>query len=255
MGFVHKQNSAAELVEDRMDSYNLELGVEAGKAIDSVNPMQQRYADRSRRRKRDTLQMGSPKKQTAPSMSRDEQERTIVKAVLQGDLSEFKILVRRYQKPIYNLMFRVTRNAMTAEDLTQETFTRVCEKLHMFKLRKRFFPWLYTIAVNLCKDHLRRQNISNGLFSDAPDEDQWPDPKGRDCSKKPDCVLEVKLIAEVLDKFPISYSEPILLYYREGFSIREISQALGISSSAVKVRIHRGRRKLIEIMGGNNEKA
>lgn len=251
MDFLHKQNNAAALIAKHHTAYHdAETGVEAGKVIDLDSPGRPQYTNMNRQPKNDTLQMQVPKRSIAPSLSMDEEERTIVKAVLQGDLSEFQILVRRYQKPVYNLMFKVTLDVMTAEDLTQETFTRVYEKLHSFKLRKRFFPWLYTIAVNLCKDHLRRQGISNGLFSDKPDDDQWPDPDGQDCARKPDCVLEVKQIGRVLDKFPIRYSEPMLLYYREGFSIREISKALGISSSATKVRIHRGRRKLMEIIGG-----
>lgn len=187
------------------------------------------------------------------TMGKDEEEGHIIAAVLEGDLSEFRILVQRYQKPVYNMIWRVTRQTMTAEDLTQESFTRAYEKLHTFKTGRRFFPWLYTIAVNLCRDHVKRKGISNELFAEAHENGEWSDPNRDDCAKKPDCVLEVRQIAEAMDQLPMRYSEPMLLFYREGFSIKEISSALQISVPAVKVRIHRGRNLLTAQIGGSHD--
>ncbi len=183
-----------------------------------------------------------------------EEERAIITAVLHGDLSEFEILVRRYQKPVYHFMLRATRQSMAAEDLTQDTFTRAYEKLHTFKRRKRFFPWLYTIAVNVCRDHLRRRGLSNTLFAENCDDAQWSEPLQNDCKNNAECLLEVERIAAQMEKLPLRYSEPMLLYYREGFTVKEISNALGISRAAVKVRIHRGREKLKRQLGVSHER-
>lgn len=182
-----------------------------------------------------------------------EEERVIITAVLHGDLSEFEILVRRYQKPVYHFMLRATRQSMAAEDLTQDTFTRAYEKLHTFKRGKRFFPWLYTIAVNVCRDHLRRRGLSNTLFAENCDDVQWSEPLQNDCKNNAECLLEVERIAAQMERLPLRYSEPMLLYYREGFTIKEISIALGISRAAVKVRIHRGREKLKRQLGVSHE--
>lgn len=114
---------------------------------------------------------------------------------------------------------------------------------------KRFFPWLYAIAVNLTKDHLRRQGVTENLFSDDPASELWPDPNGDDCAKKTDCVLEVEQVAGALEELSLCYSEPMLLFYREGFTVKEISDALGITPAAVKVRLHRGRKKLMHKLG------
>lgn len=184
-----------------------------------------------------------------------EEEGTIITAVLHGDLSEFEILVRRYQKQVYHFMLRATRQSMAAEDLTQDTFTRAYEKLHTFKRRKRFFPWLYSIAVNVCRDHLRRRNISSTLFAENSDDAQWSESMHNDCKNNAECLLEVERIAVQMEMLPLRYSEPMLLYYREGFTIEEISNALGISKAAVKVRIHRGREKLKRQLGVSNERA
>ena len=71
--------------------------------------------------------------------------------------------------------------------------------------------------------------------------------------KNADCVLEAEQVALAMEKLPLLYSEPMLLYYREGLTSREISDALNISSSAVKVRIHRGREKLKRLLGVDHE--
>ena len=196
--------------------------------------------------------MRMPLKHTR-TINAQEEERAIVQAVLQGDSAEFQILVRRYHKAIYNLMYRVLKDIMTVEDLTQETFTRAYEKLGTFKTGNRFFPWLYSIGLNLCKDYLRRQGIQNNLFSESPEPENWADPDSGDCLKKADCMLEVEQVAAALEKLPLLYSEPMLLYYREGFTLREISNILNVSSDAVKVRIHRGRERLKRLLGVDHE--
>lgn len=255
MAFRHDHNNVAGFKTDEAASRGASEAVRSGKVIDMQGSLRLRGKVAIPQPKNITYLMRKyDEDQPKSSEQKDEQERVIIKAVLKGDVAGFQILVRRYQKPVYNLMYRVTQDAMTAEDLTQDTFARVFEKLYLFKLRRRFFPWLYAIAVNICKDHLRRQGLRNGLFTEKSDEDQWPDPDGQDCSKKPDCVLEVDQIAQVLETFPIQYSEPMFLYYREGFTIREISGTLGITSSAAKTRIHRGRQKLMDILGGGHEK-
>lgn len=66
--------------------------------------------------------------------------------------------------------------------------------------------------------------------------------------------MEVGQVAQALEKLPLRYSEPMLLFYREGFTVKEISSALGVSASAVKVRLHRGRMKLMHILGVGYEK-
>ncbi len=197
--------------------------------------------------------MRMPLKHTRPSIDTQEEERAIVQAVLQGDNVDFQILVRRYHKPIYNLMYRVLKDIMTAEDLTQETFTRAYEKLGTFRTGKRFFPWLYAIGFNLCKDHLRRQGIQNNLFSDNAEPEKWADPNSADCLKKVDCVLGVEQVTVAIAKLPLLYSEPMLLYYREGLTLREISDVLSVSSAAIKVRIHRGRERLKRLLGVDHE--
>ncbi len=182
-----------------------------------------------------------------------QEEKLIIEAVLQGDVSEFRALVERYQKPVYSLMMRLTGSADTAEDLTQEVFVRAFEKLHKFRRNKRFFPWLYTIAVNRGRDHLRRQGVHRDLFAEEPENFQFPDPSSEDCSRQPDCMATVTEIADAMALLPLNYKEPMLLYYREAFSVKEIADAMTVSDAAVKVRLHRGRQLLRRLMGVDDD--
>lgn len=182
-------------------------------------------------------------------------EKHIIEAVLQGDLSEYRILVERYQKPVYSMMLQRTGSVMTAEDLTQDVFTRAYEKLHTFRTGRRFFPWLYTIAVNRCRDHLRREKIQQGLFSEESDGFHSSVPNPNAFANHPDNQMEVHRVTEALQQLPVKYSEPLFLYYREEFSTKEIANTLGISVPAAKVRIHRGRHLLRQMMGVSDEPA
>lgn len=181
------------------------------------------------------------------------EEKDIIEAVLAGDAAAFRILVERYQKPVYSHMLRLTGSTMTAEDLTQEAFTLAYQKLHTFRRRRRFFPWLYTIAVNRCRDHLRRKGLRKTLFATIPDGFTVPDPAAGDCARQADCVAEVNRISDAMNRLPLAYSEPLLLYYREGLTIKEIATAMNLSTSAAKVRLHRGRDLLKRLLGVDHE--
>jgi RNA polymerase sigma-70 factor (ECF subfamily) len=177
------------------------------------------------------------------------EEKRIIEAVLAGHVAQFGSLVERYQNSIYSFMLRLTNSPSDAEDLTQEVFIRAFEKLLTFKNDRRFFPWLYTIAVNRGRDHLRRKGLSRKLFTAESENRQHQNPSADDCLKKPDCVMIVEEIVDAMGKLPLSYQEPLLLYYREEFSVTEIAAALKISTAAVKTRLHRGREMLRRLMG------
>ncbi len=87
----------------------------------------------------------------------------IVAKVLKGDRQAYALLVDEYKSPIYNLAYRMTANVEDADDITQETFIRAYQYLWRYDPRKKFFTWLYTIAFNLIKNHLRKNKKINFL--------------------------------------------------------------------------------------------
>ena len=178
------------------------------------------------------------------------EESVIIDAVMHGDVEDFRILVERYQKPVFNLMLRITSRTMTAEDLTQDVFERAYAKLHTFKTGSRFFPWLYTIAVNAGRDHLRKKGLRHNLFQNESESEALANPEKKDdCVSHLDCIMDAGRVSDAVDRIPLRYSEPLLLYYREGFTIKEIAAALTISVPSAKVRIHRGRELIKRAIG------
>jgi len=167
----------------------------------------------------------------------------IVSNVLQGNVNAYGLLVRKYQKSIYNLMYRVTGSEELAVEMTQETFIRAYEKLECFDPGKRFFPWLYTIGLNFARDHLRRSGREASRFVRT-----WNENFAADQRENPDARLEQKMVMvdvlRALGRLPFEYREAIFLRFREELSLKEVAQALSISVSAAKMRIHRGLKAL-----------
>jgi RNA polymerase sigma-70 factor, ECF subfamily len=171
-------------------------------------------------------------------------EETLVMEILSGDVDSYALLVKRYQKPIYNLMLRMTGSEQDALDLTQETFVRAYEKLEKFDPSAPFFPWLYTMGLNLARDFLRRAkrspiefNESENSFSVEIDQDDRLADQ-----------IDAQVAQEGLQTLPVDYREALLLRFHEGLSVGEVGCALGLSVSAAKMRIHRGLLKLRQLL-------
>jgi len=198
------------------------------------------------------LQIGWPA--LAPNSTKAPQdEKQIIEKVIGGQVAEYRVLVERYQNPIYSLMLRLTGSVQTAEDLTQDVFMRAYENLHKFNNNRRLFPWLYTIAINRCRDYLRRKGIRRSIFSDDHGAFPSADPDGEKCTKRADCALEIKLVSEAMQKLPFIYREALLLFYREELSLKEMASAMGITVHTAKIRLHRGRDLLRYLLGEKNE--
>jgi RNA polymerase sigma-70 factor (ECF subfamily) len=172
-------------------------------------------------------------------------EENLVYEILSGDADAYALLVKRYQKPIFNLMLRMTSSEQDAVDLTQETFVKAYEKLEKFNPAAPFFPWLYTMGLNLARDFLRRANRSpidtyesENSFSVEPDQDDRLAEQA-----------DIQQVHEGLQLMPVDYREALLLRFHEGLSINEVAQALGLSPSGAKMRIHRGLLKLRQMLG------
>lgn len=171
----------------------------------------------------------------------DDQE--AVCAVLDGDANAYAILVERYQKPIFNLMYRMTGSLTDAADLTQDTFIKAFEELHRFNRQRKFFPWLYAIGLNRSKNLLRR----NGICPSVPLEECEPC-SGLDHPSQEEenmCLrLDSQRLCSAMNELPLDYREALILRYHEDLSLGDVAAALGLSLSAAKMRVHRGLRML-----------
>jgi RNA polymerase sigma-70 factor (ECF subfamily) len=171
-------------------------------------------------------------------------EETLVHEILSGDVNAYALLVKRYEKPIYNLMLRMTGSEVDAVDLTQDAFVKAYEKLEKFNPSAPFFPWLYTMSLNLARDFLRRARRSP--IEPYELENNFPIELDRDDTLTD--RIAAQDVMEGLQTMPVDYREALLLRFHEGLSMREVASALGLSLSAAKMRIHRGLLKLRQLL-------
>lgn len=171
-------------------------------------------------------------------------EDQLIRRVLDGDAQAYAILVNRYQRPIFNLLLRMTGCRDTAADLAQEAFVKAYENLERFKLSEKFFPWLYAIAANLARDHWRRQQHA-ASHADTFRQALKDNPVIVTAEEERLAgLLDARRVRVCMEHLPQDYREALILRFHEGLSMADIGKALGISTSGAKMRISRGIEKL-----------
>ena len=162
-----------------------------------------------------------------------------------GDQDAFGQLVQRYERRLLRVIQRFVRDPDLAEDLAQETFLRVYERMDQFDASRRFGPWLFRIGVNATLDFLRRRKrrIWASLFTDNGQE-RWPDPGTDDPRTKIDLHQEVW---KVIEKLPEKYRIVLVLRDLEGFSTSEIAAILNRREATIRWRLAEARNRFQEI--------
>lgn len=176
----------------------------------------------------------------------------------QGDDEAFTQLVETYQKPVYNLCYRMLGEPEAAEDAGQETFLRAYQNLHRYDNSRAFGTWILSIAAHYCIDRLRKRKFA--VFSmDAEDEDgmpfEMPDPASPDPeaeSAKREDRARLHLLLKDLDE---TDRAAVVLRYWYDYSEVEIAESLHLTVSAVKSRLHRSRRALAEMWQADKARA
>jgi len=179
-------------------------------------------------------------------------DQQVVAAILGGDVNAYGTLVRRYQKPIFNLMYRMTGSHADALDLSQETFIKAYDKLRLFKTDRKFFPWLYTIGLNHARNFIRDSKSNPVSFSGDSEEDARFS-MAHGTNDPLSAQIEAHHLEKALQILPKEYREAVLLHYHEEFSMEEIAEMLQLSVSGAKMRVHRGLGKLREMILGKND--
>lgn len=174
----------------------------------------------------------------------------IVQRVVEGTGGDYALLVDRYQRPVFNLMYRYCRSDEEAADLSQDVFLRAYERLSSFDCRRKFFPWLYTLALNRAKDWQRRNSRRLKELARL----QWETEPVRARSQQEEQLLsreEVQSLYGALDTLADTTREIVLLRFKEELPIRDLAEIFGLSESAVKMRIVRGLKEMKSILGGD----
>ncbi len=166
------------------------------------------------------------------------------------DEEAFNEIVSRYKNRIYTMALRITRNPSDAEDVMQEVYLTLIDKLDSFREESKFSSWLYRIVANASYMHLRKNNkYNNNLSLDeyAPydEEGKLRGVKDKDWSSRPDNVLfskeSLEIIEKAVEELPEKYRLVIVLRDIEGFSNFEVAEMLNLSVPSFKSRLHRAR--------------
>lgn len=175
-----------------------------------------------------------------------EQEEVWIREAQAGNKQSFSRLVEAYQRPVYNLTYRMLGSQEEAEDAAQETFLRAYSRLDQYDMNHKFSTWLFSIANHHCIDRLRKRRTKYVSIDENPVlenlEHEAPQPE--------EDLLSQELAAELqklLDKLDPDYRTPLILRYWEDCSYEEIAETMGLTVSAVKSRLFRARKQVADL--------
>ncbi len=164
-----------------------------------------------------------------------------------GDTAALAAIVERYYGPILSYLYRLSGGRrQVAEDLAQETFLRLMQQ-DSYRPDRAFRPWLYAIATNLARDHVRA-----ATRDDRASEDAAALLDLADGAPGPDVLAEAaeagQAIARAFRQIGEEYRAALLLRFYHGLSLNEIAEALGIPLGTVKSRLSVGTRRLRDLL-------
>ena len=165
-----------------------------------------------------------------------------------GDDCALNELMSRWQQPLAAFLFRYTGQETTAIDLAQETFVRVYENRHRYR-GGQFSSWLFSIAVNLAKNHARWQSRHPAISLDALEEESAGHQLRADTvspSEAADSAERAEAVRDAVQALPHDLKTVTLLFEYQEQSHNEIASALGCSPKAVETRLYRARQILRE---------
>jgi RNA polymerase sigma-70 factor (ECF subfamily) len=169
-------------------------------------------------------------------------ERALLDACRRGDPDALSRLVEEQYDPLYRFLWRLTGSSDLAAELTQEAFVRALERLPSFAGRSRFSTWLHSIALNLWKDHCRKQPRESVCTLEAEGVGGEPEALA---------LLERSEVRRAVQRLPEAQRVAILLFYFEELSHREIAQICGCPVGTIGTRHFHGLRTLRRLLGGS----
>lgn len=181
-------------------------------------------------------------------MEQPETDAAYVRRVQAGDRTAFRVLLERYERMVFSITNRFGETPADAEDLAQDVFVKAYRQIDRLRKPERFSSWLYGIALNHCRDYAKNVRRQTHAFS-ATEHTDWEVPDGE---RRQDAALEAdeagRQLWQALDQLSSTYAVPFLLKYRDGMTYQAMADRMDLSVSALKVRVHRARKKLRQLL-------
>lgn len=185
--------------------------------------------------------------QNAPGVGLDA---TLVARARDGDQAAFEEIYRRYDRRIFNTVLQVVRNDEDAADITQEAFVRAFRSLKNLRSDEAFTSWLFRIAINLSRNHLRSRPHFRveSLDQFATSEDEEQELQIPDSTHDPARAIEHRemqaVVRRAVSQLSAPHREVITLHHLEGMRVDDIAKVLNCSVGTVKSRLSRARDEL-----------
>lgn len=173
------------------------------------------------------------------------EDRTLVLKILGGDMQAFRLLIQQHEKLVAHMIGRLVKKAEEREELCQDVFLKVHEKLGEFSFQSKLSTWIATIAYRYAINHLRKQKM---LFSDLPDEDSFTE-RFIELENPETITMEKDLdnfVFGLIDQLPAQYKTILTLYHVEGMTYPEICEITEMPEGTVKSYLFRARNLLKE---------
>ncbi len=183
--------------------------------------------------------------------ARTDQE--IVVLARAGEEAAYRELIRRYERPLFSLLYRMVRDRELAEDLAQETFIKALNAIESYRPEYKFSSWIFKIANNAAIDHLRRReldtlSLEGSPHAETPDAVEATALQIGDRQESPLDAVEARelggQIEQAIARLRPEYRSCILLRHVEGRAYEEIAEILNLPLGTVKTYIHRARNEL-----------
>jgi RNA polymerase sigma-70 factor (ECF subfamily) len=174
----------------------------------------------------------------------------------------YRELIRRYERPVFSLIFRMVRDRALAEDLSQETFIKALNAIDSYRPEFKFSSWIFKIANNAAIDQIRRREIDTLSLDGSPHATSQEEIEATSLqvSAKGQSPLEALesrelggLIELAIGKLRPEYRSCILLRHVEGLAYEEIAELLELPLGTVKTYIHRARNELRDLLAGTRD--
>ncbi|MBL8984594.1 MAG: sigma-70 family RNA polymerase sigma factor [Gemmatimonadetes bacterium] len=181
----------------------------------------------------------------------------LVSLAQEGREAAYRELIRRYERPVFSLIYRMVRDRETAEDLAQDSFIKVLNHIDRYRPEFKLSSWLFKIANNVAIDHLRRRQIETISMDGSPHASTAAEIEATqiEIAAQQETALEemeAKEIGSAIERAIASlrpeYRSCIMLRHVEGRSYEEIAATLDLPLGTVKTYIHRARHQLREAL-------
>lgn len=175
-----------------------------------------------------------------------DQDHHYINQVLNGDKNAYAALVMRYRNMVFNLCLKMLKQREEAEEVAQDVFVKAFTRLGKFQGKSKFSTWLYKICYHNCLDHLKKKKRTLNIIDDV-------DIKRKELIELNNAFEQLMdkersvAIKNCLNKLDSEDGFILSLYYYEEKTVTEISQIMDISTSNVKVKLFRARKRLATI--------